>query len=611
MKEESVLIQNELENIVFKNCSQPIAISSCDGRIILVNQAFCNLLGYTKVELSTLNCAKDLTPEAWQLSESVHLARLIQTKQSIHYETKYIHKNGNKIPIAIVAHIVVNSEGKPLYKYSFITDISNQKQIATAKLSSMLDDIPEGLYMLDKDWRLTYINHNARLLLGKIEKDILGKDFRTVLPISPDFYETFQKSLATGQSQYFIGYSSCAKRWLETHTFPSKNGITVLLKAVEVQKQAKERYKNFFELNPNPMIIGTLAEERHFDVNCAFLKLTGYKREEIIGRLFKETNMFTLATEGQKILKILKEKKSIDNYEMSIRNKSGEIRFILCNIKTIEMDSKAYILTSIIDITERKNAQERFDKAFHDNTSPMAITRLADFQYVDVNQAWVNITGYTRSETIGFTSMDLNTYKNKKDAISVLKKVKSGKKISNLEIQIQHKSGKVKTLLICFDLIKLNGEDHILSAGIDISERKHFEQIWARSDRLDLIGQMAIGISHELRNPMTTVRGYLQLFLRKEQFKDFISPIKLMIKELDRANNIISEFLFLAKNRAVERKACYLPDIIKQIIPLVEADGIIANINVVTNFATVPQVQIDSKEIQRLLLNLGYYSGSS
>ncbi|MGI5839749.1 MAG: histidine kinase dimerization/phospho-acceptor domain-containing protein [bacterium] len=82
----------------------------------------------------------------------------------------------------------------------------------------------------------------------------------------------------------------------------------------------------------------------------------------------------------------------------------------------------------------------------------------------------------------------------------------------------------------------------------DITGRKRLEQEMARLERLNLIGEIAAGIGHEIRNPMATVRGFLQMFEGKAEYAQDGEFFVLMIEELDRANSIISEFLSLARN---------------------------------------------------------------
>jgi ligand-binding sensor protein/signal transduction histidine kinase len=127
----------------------------------------------------------------------------------------------------------------------------------------------------------------------------------------------------------------------------------------------------------------------------------------------------------------------------------------------------------------------------------------------------------------------------------------------------------------------------------------------ARLDRLNLVGEMAASIGHEVRNPLTTVRGFLQYFSTKPEFGKYTSNLEIMIEELDRANGIITEFLSLAKNRIVERKKSDLNQIISKIIPLLQAEGMLKSIEIKLEIGDIPQLLLDEKEIRQLILNLG------
>ncbi|MDR3592904.1 MAG: ATP-binding protein [Negativicutes bacterium] len=126
----------------------------------------------------------------------------------------------------------------------------------------------------------------------------------------------------------------------------------------------------------------------------------------------------------------------------------------------------------------------------------------------------------------------------------------------------------------------------------------------ARLDRLRLVGQMAAGIGHEVRNPLTTVKGYLQLFSRRQEFAASINQFQLMIDELDRANGIISEFLSLAHNKAVEFKKSNLNAIIHALLPLIQSDALIQGITVDIQLSEVPDALLDANEVRQLILNI-------
>ena len=143
-----------------------------------------------------------------------------------------------------------------------------------------------------------------------------------------------------------------------------------------------------------------------------------------------------------------------------------------------------------------------------------------------------------------------------------------------------------------------------MSTVNDITERRQLEKDIARLERLHLIGEMAAGIGHEIRNPMTTVRGFLQMLCGKTDCAQYIDYFKVMIEELDRANCIISEFLSLAKDKVVILERRDLNDIVKTLSPLITADAMVFDKHVVFNLGVVQELLLDEKEIRQLILNL-------
>lgn len=134
-----------------------------------------------------------------------------------------------------------------------------------------------------------------------------------------------------------------------------------------------------------------------------------------------------------------------------------------------------------------------------------------------------------------------------------------------------------------------------------ISEKTH-EMI--HLDRLNIISEMAAGIAHEIRNPMTTVRDLLNFMNNKEEFTMQKKNLTLMIKELDRANSIITEFLLLAKNTAMFFREHNLNTVIQEISPLLQADALSNNCQIELALSNIPNVYIDPRSIRQLLLNM-------
>jgi len=133
-------------------------------------------------------------------------------------------------------------------------------------------------------------------------------------------------------------------------------------------------------------------------------------------------------------------------------------------------------------------------------------------------------------------------------------------------------------------------------------QRVALEKEMAKLARLNLIGEMAAGIAHEIRNPMTTIRGFLQMSKKSESMEP--AYIDIMLEELNRAGDIITEFLSLAKNKVTHLETKNLNDIIASMKPLIQAEATLAGKHFHVHYGTVADLQLDEKEIRQLILNM-------
>lgn len=138
----------------------------------------------------------------------------------------------------------------------------------------------------------------------------------------------------------------------------------------------------------------------------------------------------------------------------------------------------------------------------------------------------------------------------------------------------------------------------------DITVLKRQQLELARLERLNLIGQLAAGISHEIRNPLTTVKGFLQLFWSKANYAQDKEYMELMVSEIDRANEIITDFLSLAKANLDNIKPKNINEVINKVFPMLQADAYNNNKEVVFDLNILPDIMINENEIKQLVLNL-------
>ena len=153
----------------------------------------------------------------------------------------------------------------------------------------------------------------------------------------------------------------------------------------------------------------------------------------------------------------------------------------------------------------------------------------------------------------------------------------------------------------------IDHENHrVVFEGIirDISVRKTLEQDVARLDRLNMVGEMAASVAHEIRNPLTIIRGYLQIFSNKEEFAHYREQLGLLIDELDRSNLIIKEYLSLSQNKIVDMKLAHLNTIIESLYPLIQADAAALCKEIRLELGDTPPLFLDDNEIRQMILNL-------
>jgi PAS domain S-box-containing protein len=390
-----------------------------------------------------------------------------------------------------------------------------------------------------------------------------------------------------------------------------QNEITNRKWTEDALRKSEEKFFKAFHFSPDPFTILNLKDGCYVEVNDAFLKSTGYNQEETIGYTADYLGIWVDPEEREQIIRQIREQGSIGNMETKFRNKSGEIRTTLLSAFIIDMDGEPHLFLLNKDITERKKmeealclSEERFSKAFKASLCTMTITSLKDGHFLDINDNFCHIVGYTRDEILGLTSLELGFWVDRADRDLILRSIKNKHPVHDLEITFHRRRSEQRRGLYSAEEIDINGEPCILSIITDITELRKMEVELTRLDRLNLVGEMAASIGHEIRNPMTTVRGYLQLLRENQNYHKEIEFFDLMIEEVDRANSIITEYLSLAKDKMVEMKSSNLNEIINKLVPLIEVKAIGRDQYIKLELADVPDLILDNEEIRQLILNL-------
>jgi len=385
--------------------------------------------------------------------------------------------------------------------------------------------------------------------------------------------------------------------------------LLAVVNDITKRKQAEELFRTL--TNSSPVGIYIVQDGNFQFVNPLFRKYTGYSEDELLGM---DPLEFVVPDDRKMVrenaIMMLKGKCS-SPYEYRVTTKDGETWWVMEKVTSIQYQGKRAVLGNCVDITWRKQAEkmlrsseERFSKAFNAGPYPMSINSITDGRFIDVNNRFLCAYGYSRQEVIGRTTTELNIFEDPAENSKIKQTVQKQGSIHNLEVKFRSKSGELKLGLFSAEAIELNNELCMLCVMNDITELKQIEKEMARLERLNLVGEMAAGIGHEIRNPMTTIRGFLQMLDRKKEYVKHKEYFNLMIGELDRANSIITEFLSMAKNKPVDLKPQSINHIVQTLFPLIQADALNVDKYIEVELVEIPDLLLDEKEIRQLILNL-------
>jgi PAS domain S-box-containing protein len=178
--------------------------------------------------------------------------------------------------------------------------------------------------------------------------------------------------------------------------------------------------------------------------------------------------------------------RQMETFNMEARSclPSGLIRWMKITSQPRRLSTGEIVFDGVeMDITDRKQAEqdlreseERFSKAFRSNPAPMAITEIETGRYLDANDRWLNLTGYSREELIGHTSLELNVYVDTGTRERLVALLRKEGFFKEADLRLRRKSGQILDVLWTAEIINLSGQEAMLSVLIDITERKQAEK---------------------------------------------------------------------------------------------------------------------------------------
>lgn len=200
------------------------------------------------------------------------------------------------------------------------------------------------------------------------------------------------------------------------------------------------------------------------------------------------------------------------------------------------------------DITARKKAQdelkdseEKFNKAFYTGSAAMSISELDTGIIIDVNNMFLESTGYERDEVIGKSSKELGLFCDYSDREKIKGLLVEQGCVRSLEVRVRTKGGQERLGLLSSDFIHIPEKEALLTIVTDITELKKSQELMVQSEKMLSVGGLAAGIAHEINNPLAGILQNMQLI--RSRFKKDLKKNESIAKECGLDLKALSEYM--------------------------------------------------------------------
>ncbi|NHC39665.1 PAS domain S-box protein [Bacillus sp. MM2020_1] len=262
------------------------------------------------------------------------------------------------------------------------------------------------------------------------------------------------------------------------------------------------------------------------------------------------------------------------------------------------------------DITERKEmalklaeSQQQYKSLFE--YSPDIVYMLdLEGNITNLNPQFDIITGFNREEAIGKNVKQLLPKRYIPYLPKFISTVVEEFKPVMYELNIPHANGN-RIILQCTSLpIIINGNiTGIIGYGSDVTILRETEERLRRTEKLSIVGELSASVAHEIRNPLTSLKGFVQLLQMEDEKHQFFYQI--MLDELNRINDIVGELLLLAKPQLLKYTKALLQKLLQDVISLLNTEASLYNVQIEVHFPENDLwIECDPNQLKQLFINV-------
>ncbi|WP_250520700.1 PAS domain S-box protein [Caballeronia sp. NCTM1] len=406
-----------------------------------------------------------------------------------------------------------------------------RKQTDRRQLHQIISGLTEGVILVEPDQTIVWANQAALEMHGVTELTELGADvteyrerfrlrYRNNHPVLPGSYPLDRVIAGEEFSDVVVEVermNASDSHWVHrirslvlTNADEEPDCLALILHDASDWASAEQRFERTFNANPAPALICRLQDQRYIKVNQGFLEMTGYAREEVVGRSLLELDVLEGAERRDLGIERIREGATVPQMEAVLRLPEGATKFVVVAGQPIEIGDEACMLFTFMDLEPRRRAEtalkqseERFERSFRMNPVPTILYSAEGGMTLDINDAFTTTTGFTAEQFVGRPIDETALWKNDAHRKITELLAQTGS-IRNVEFQIQTATSDILDCLVSAEPVTIHGTDCVLIALLDITDRKRSEMELVSA--IETVMQDASWFSRTLIEKLANVR---------------------------------------------------------------------------------------------------------
>ncbi len=376
--------------------------------------------------------------------------------------------------------------------------------VKRSHLRQIIDRLSEGVILVEPDETISYANAAALGMHGATSIDALGSD---VAQYRRNYTLRYRNHRAVEPGQHVLDRLLAGEVFDDITVSVTRNGdprrdwvhrvrslvvvnrdgepdcLALIIHDATDRYAAEDRFERAFSANPAPALVCRLSDYKIIKVNEGFLGLTGYERDQVLGRSIYEIDVLRNAERREFAISRLAAGLAIPRMEACLNVPADSEKWVMVAGQPIDLPvNRPSMLFTFADLEDRRKAeaalqqnQEWLAKSFQLVPVPTALARHDAFLFMRVNDAFARTFGFTADEIVGRNPTSLGLWTDPGNRAAFEDELDRLGRVRNFEGRLKSRDGSVLDCLISAETVTMDGARCVLWAIQDISARKRSE----------------------------------------------------------------------------------------------------------------------------------------